>query len=86
MQSNGYGKNFIKDLSSKTSNIRKLLKKCTKFKWSKECQTEFDTLKEEFSQDILLQNYNPRLKTLIHVDASRHGLSALLMQEEEALL
>ena len=80
LQSN---KDFIPFLASKTSHIRVLLKKETKFVWSEECQREFDKIKREFSNDILLRHFDPSLKTEIQVDASQNGLSALLVQERD---
>lgn len=77
LQSN---KNFIPLLASKTINIRNLLRKDTKFEWSKQCQLEFSKIKEEFSKDILLRHFDPKCTTEIHVDAHRSGLSALLVQ------
>ena len=80
IQSNGYGKNFIKNLAGKTSNMRVLLRRNVAFSWTKACQKEFETLKNEFSEDILMQHYDPSLPTQIEVDASQSGLSALLVQ------
>ena len=80
LQSN---KDFIPSLASKTVHIRVLLKKNTKFAWTRKCQAEFDKIKEEFSKEILLRHFNPRLKTEIQVDAHQSGLSALLVQESK---
>ena len=80
LQSN---KKFIPHLAKKTISIRKLLKKESDFKWSKGCQEEFTKIKKEFSEAILLHHYDPALRTEIHVDAHRTGLSALLMQSDK---
>ena len=77
LQSN---RNFIPRLANKTIHIRGLLKKEADFAWTKKCQNEFDQIKTEFSKDILLRHFDPRLQTEIHVDAHRSGLSALLIQ------
>ena len=77
LQSN---KNFIPRLASKTVNIRILLKKETDFSWNKKCQQEFEDIRKEFTKDILLRHFDPKLKTEIHVDAHQSGLSAILMQ------
>ena len=81
LQSN---KNFIPRLASKTVYIRELLKKDADFSWTRKCQKEFDQIKSEFSKDILLRHFDPKLKTEIHVDAHRSGLSALLIQVDES--
>ena len=70
-------------LAEKTKNIRKLLKKDAHFKWSKECQQEFEAIKEVFSGNILLAHFDPNLETSIEVDASQSGLSAILVQRPE---
>jgi len=80
LQSN---KNFIPSLATKTKNMRGLLKSETRFKWTNRCQEEFDAIKDEFSNDILLRHFNPRLKTEIQVDAHQSGLSAILVQEDK---
>ena len=74
-------KDFITNLSRKTTFMRKLLKKNTIFRWTEECQKEFETLRKEFSEEIMLEHFNPQLKTHIQVDAHVSGLSAILMQE-----
>ena len=78
LQSN---KDFIPFLANKTNKIRVLLKKSSQFVWTKECQAEFDKIKREFSNKILLRHFNPSLRTEIQVDAHQSGLSALLVQE-----
>ena len=80
LQSN---KNFIPRLASKTINIRNLLKKETDFSWNKKCQQEFEQIKSEFTEDILLRHFDPKLKTEIHVDAHQSGLSAILVQVDK---
>ena len=75
-------KNFIPDLANKTKSIRKLLKKNERFRWDKACQKEFEEIKAEFKEDILLKHFNPLLETSIHVDAHQSGISAVLMQQE----
>ena len=80
LQSN---RNFIPRLASKTIHIRDLLKKEADFSWTRKCQSEFDKIKTEFSEDILLRHFDPRLRTEIHVDAHRSGLSALLIQVDK---
>ena len=83
LQSDGYGRDFIPGLADKTKNIRKLLKKDAHFKWSKECQQEFEAIKEELTENILLAHFDPSLETSIEVDASQSGLSAILLQGPE---
>ena len=83
IQSKGYGKDFIRNLANKTANIRGLLKKNEKFKWSEACEKEFQTIKREFSEKILMAHFDPKLMTQIEVDASQSGLSAILTQQDK---
>ena len=73
-------KEFISSIANKTVNMRKLLKKHTHFRWTKECQREFDLLKDNLREDILMQHFDPSLSTYIYVDDHQKGLSAVLKQ------
>ena len=75
-------KDFIPNLSRRTSNMRQLLKKHSKFRWSNACKQEFEELRSNFRSDTLLQHFDPKLKTFIHVDAHISGISAILTQGE----
>ena len=75
-------KDFIENLTRKTTHMRKMLKKNATFKWNQKCQQEFEELKKSFTKDILLTHYDPRKKTTVYVDAHQTGLSAVLMQGE----
>lgn len=81
IQSDGYGRDFIPNLANKTKHIRKLLRKDKHFTWTDQCQAEFDRLKQEMTEDIVMHHYNPKLETAIEVDASREGMSAILLQK-----
>ena len=71
---------FLPQLARNSIHMRKLLKKHARFIWSHECQTEFDSIKSNFQEDILLRYFDPDLKTYIYVDAHQSGLSAVLTQ------
>ena len=73
-------KEFITSIASKTVHMRKLLKKHAHFRWTEVCQNEFDQLKQELREDILMQHFDPSLNTYIYVDAHKTGLSAVLKQ------
>ena len=47
-------KDFIPNVASKTINLRKRLRKHHRFRWNKECQREFEDLKDAFREDTLL--------------------------------
>ena len=80
IQSDGYGRDFISNLTGKTRHIRSLLKKNTRFVWTAECQKEFEGLREEYKENIMMHHYDPTKETFIEVDASQSGLSAILQQ------
>ena len=61
IQAKGYGKDFIPNLAQNTKNIRELLKKNTKFNWTDACNKEFLQIKEEFSENIMMRHFNPKL-------------------------
>ena len=76
-------KDFIPRIANKTTNMRQLLKKHTHFRWTNECQQEFEALKQDLREDILMQHFDPSLDTYIYVDAHKTGLSAVLKQGDE---
>ena len=75
-------KEFIPLLARKTSHLRQLTKKGKRFKWTKDCQKEFEQLRDEFSEKMLITHFDPTKNTYIQVDAHRSGLSAILLQGE----
>ena len=73
---------YCPNLSQCTLGMRQLLKKRAKWKWTEELQTEFDAAKTLLqSEEIMLQHPDPRKPFYIHVDASKKGIGAVLMQE-----
>ena len=75
-------KDFIPNIAKKTGHLREMSKKGRKFEWSKECQKEFEALRDEFSESMLMTHFDPGQKTFIQVDAHVSGLAAVLMQGE----
>lgn len=75
-------KDFIPFIARETCHLRALTKKHKKFVWTKECQQEFDNLKEMFSETVMMTHFDPSKSTFIQVDAHRSGLSAILLQGE----
>ena len=78
-------KSFIHNLATKTEHMRKQLKKNVPFNWNSDCQKEFNIIKEKFTKDILLRHFNPKLETVIQVDAHISGISAILKQVEDGV-
>ena len=75
-------KEFIPLLARKTSHLHQHTKKGKRFKWTKDCQKEFEQLRDEFSENMLMTHFDPTKNTYIQVDAHRSGLSAILLQGE----
>jgi hypothetical protein len=75
---------YCMNLSATTHGMRQLLKKGAKYDWTAETQKEFeDTKKLLTSKEIMLAHPDPNKPFYIHVDASRRGIGACLMQEVE---
>lgn len=75
-----YLSKFIKDLSSLTYPLRKLLKKNEPFLWDEIAQKCFESLKEAITSEAHLVFFDPARKTRLLTDASPVGLGAILMQ------
>ena len=73
-------KEFMPYLAKNTYHLRQFTKKNKKFKWTQECQREFNKLKKDFTEKMLMTHFDRKKKTYIHVDAHQSGLSAILLQ------
>src|SRR6187399_1926937 len=61
--------------------MTELLKKDTKFHWTKECETSFQELKKWLVSSPVLILPDQHKDYEVYCDASRRGLGAVLMQE-----
>ena len=78
-----YCSRFIKNHANLTEPLRKLIiKDGAEFRWSKETEKAFVTLKKELSDTHNLAFFNNKLKSEVIVDASPVGLGAILCQLE----
>ena len=66
--------------------MTELLKKDTKFKWTKECEASFQELKKRLVTSPVLILPDQRKDYEVYCDASRRGLGAVLMQEGRVVL
>ncbi|EFP01211.1 hypothetical protein CRE_24401 [Caenorhabditis remanei] len=72
-----YGQ-FVKQLFRLRQPLDNLTAKDTDFKWNRECQKSFDTIKEILQSDLLLTHYNPNLPIIVAADASQYGIGATI--------
>ena len=71
---------FIPNFAHCMSPLYALLKKDAKFAWAQCHQTAFDKIKNFFTQDNVLQHFNPKYESSIETDSSSYGLGAVLLQ------
>ena len=69
---------FLKNISSVTEPLNKLLRKGEPWKWSKEQQVAFDRAKELLVQSDALVLYDPSKPLTIISDSSSYGIGAVL--------
>jgi hypothetical protein len=77
----GYYRRFILNFSKISKPITELLKKGTKYVWSKECDEAFQTLKKVLTTSPVLAQPNIAKPFDIYCDASGTGLGCVLMQK-----
>jgi hypothetical protein len=77
----GYYRRFIPNFSKILKPITELLKKGTKYVWSKECDEAFQTLKKLLTTLPMLAQPDIAKPFDVYCDASCTGLGCVLMQE-----
>jgi hypothetical protein len=76
-----YYRRFILNFSKISKPITELLKKGTKYVWSKECVEAFQTLKKLLTTSPVLAQPDIAKHFDVYCDASDTGLGCVLMQE-----
>ena len=79
---NFYGK-FIPDLASKMHPLYKLLHHSAPWIWSSECEDAFNLAKQMLVGENVLVHYDLSKPLVLCVDASQHGLGAVLSHKME---
>ena len=86
---NYYGK-FLPALSTTTHPLNQLMQADQKWKWSDNCETAFNKLKEQLCANPVLTHYDPTLPIKLTCDASQYGVGAVLVHllptQEERLI
>ena len=78
----GYFRKFIKGYAHIISPLNALLKKSTKFEWTDECQTAFETLKKALINPPVLAFPDVNKQFIISADASGHAIGYVLEQKD----
>ena len=77
-----YFAKFIPNLSEKTDKIRQLLKKGTKWDWTKDRKADFNKIKLELTKLHCLALNNGNKDNIFTTDASKTGLGIALWQKQ----
>ena len=73
-----YSARFIQNFASLTAPLRELIKKETKWEWSKTEQEAFEKVKESLSADTVMTYYEIGRATEVIIDGSPLGLGQFL--------
>ena len=74
---NYYGK-FIPNAAAILHPLNELLRKDSKWKWSRQCQDSFEKAKEALMSSKVLMHYNPSMPIRMSGDASAYGIGAVI--------
>ena len=77
---NYYGR-FIRDLSTVTYPLNRLLCKGIQWGWNRSCEQAFKQLKQKLVSCEILAHYNPDLPVKLDCDASAYGVGAVLSHQ-----
>lgn len=73
---------YISDYALITAPLRDLTKKNAAFKWKQEHQVAFQKLKNRLTKAPVMAYFDTTKRSLLIVDGSQHGISAILAQRE----
>ena len=71
---------YIQDYATITAPLRELTKKNVRFKWTYQHQQAFETLTQALTSALVMAYFDVNKETLVAVDASPVGISAILGQ------
>ena len=78
-----YMSRFIENYSHKTTPLRELLKKNSKFIWTERQQNSFNQLKAELTSDTVVSFFDPHKPITVWVDASNYAVGGILLQPDQ---
>ena len=76
-----YSRKCIKDFATITVPLRELTKKNVPFKWERKHSEAFVKLKDELTKAPVMAYFDTKKETILTVDASPVGISAILSQK-----
>lgn len=76
----GFYRKFVANFSKIAIPLTNLLKSNIKFQWTDECQTAFETLRENLMSSPVLVSYQPELPLVLVTDASDECVGGVLHQ------
>ena len=79
----GYYRRFVRQFSEIAGPLHKLTEKSTTFKWTPECQTAFDELKDKLTSSPILSYPQAEGQYILDTDASDKALGAVLSQMQD---
>ena len=76
-----YSRKYIKDFATITAPLQELTKKHVRFKWERKHLEAFEKLKDELTKAPVMAYFDTKKETILAVDASPVGISAILSQK-----
>ena len=71
---------YTPKISEISETVQKLTHLKTHFIWDQNAQKEFDDLKQEMTQNLLIHAFDPTKNIEIYSDAAKKGLGFILIQ------
>lgn len=81
----GFYRSFISHYSQKVQKMQALLS-AQVFKWTQECDREFQSIKNQLAEQPILSSYSLDLPVEVTTDASMNSVAAVLSQNQKPVL
>lgn len=80
-----YFRRFIRNFATIASPLNQLLQSGASYDWSNQCQHAFEALKSALTSGPVLCHFDETKPTILHTDASGHGIGGVLLQSDAQL-